>query len=184
MWSSVGAPAWLLADSSPGPTTVLGLQLPVGFTPGMVIQLLGAVPAGGTLEMTGTVPFDVDLIGASAWFVGAVADAPAPADWDWSGGAVLHIRDRDEPLAGNALSGYPHFEFVRAFNANAPVTVAVDPVRHPEVVGRSGDVYVTAKKTRAQWLADSERGLWPARISVWVLWLWSLVFAALAFLQR
>ncbi len=149
-----GAPAWLLVDSSPGPTTIFGLELPVGFTPGMVVLPLGPVPAGGTLELAGTLPFDVELIGVSAWFVAAVAIAPHPAAWDWSGGAVLHVRDRDEPLAGNALAGYPHFEFVRAFNANAPVAVAVDPVRHPEVVGRTGDVYVTAKKTRAQWLSD------------------------------
>ncbi len=149
-----GAPAWLLADVSPGPTAIFGQALPVGFTPAMVVQLLGPVPVGGTLELTGTLPFDLELIGVAVYLVAAVADAPQPPDYDWSDGAVLRIRDRDEPLAGNSLAGYPDFEFVRAFNANAAVTVALDPARHPEAVGRTGDVYVTAKKSRAQWLSD------------------------------
>lgn len=57
-------------------------------------------------------------------------------------------------LAGNPLSQYPHFEYVRAFNANAPVSVAIDPTRFPSVAGQTCDVYVTAPKTAAQWTAD------------------------------
>src|SRR5688572_2472548 len=40
----------------------------------------------------------------------------------------------DIDLAGNALPQFPFFEFVRAFNANAPVQVAIDPTRSPGVV--------------------------------------------------
>jgi hypothetical protein len=47
-------------------------------------------------------------------------------------------------LAGNPLGQYPHFEFVRAFNADAPVTVAVDPGAHPGLVGVTADIYVVA----------------------------------------
>jgi hypothetical protein len=64
-------------------------------------------------------------------------------------------------LAGNALASYPHFEHVRAFNADAPVQVAVDPIRFPGVVGVTADIYVLA--ARPQWnlgdvLADAGSG--------------------------
>lgn len=149
-----GASAWLLANLDPGPTTAFGQTLPVGFTPTLSILFLGPLPPGGTLELGGDVPFDADLAGAAIYMVAAVAVAPEPPDYDWSAGAVLRIVDRDQPLAGNPLAAYPFFEHVSAFNVDAPVSVAVDPALHPQVVGRTGDVYVTAKKTRAQWLAD------------------------------
>lgn len=57
-------------------------------------------------------------------------------------------------LAGNPLAGYPHFEYVKAFNRNAPVHLAVDPARYPQVVGRPANIYVVAGKTAAQWAAD------------------------------
>ena len=47
-------------------------------------------------------------------------------------------------LAGNPLGQYPHFEFVRAFNADAPVNVAVDPAAYPALVGVTADIYVVA----------------------------------------
>ncbi|MFQ5738132.1 MAG: hypothetical protein ACE5JX_03925 [Acidobacteriota bacterium] len=50
-------------------------------------------------------------------------------------------------LAGNPLNGYPHFEFVRAFNGDAPVMAAVDPTRFPALVGVTADIYVTAAKS-------------------------------------
>jgi hypothetical protein len=57
-------------------------------------------------------------------------------------------------LAGNSLDQYPFFEYVRAFNEDATVEVAIDPTRFPEIVGRTGDIYVVATKTAAQWSAD------------------------------
>ena len=45
-------------------------------------------------------------------------------------------------LAGNALPQFPFFEYVRAFNVNAPVKVAIDPARFPAVVGRTCNIFV------------------------------------------
>jgi len=50
-------------------------------------------------------------------------------------------------LAGNSLTQYPFFEYVRAFNVNAPVKVAIDPTRFPTIVGDTCDIYVVVHKT-------------------------------------
>jgi hypothetical protein len=50
-------------------------------------------------------------------------------------------------LAGNPLPQFPFFEYVRAFNVNAPVDVAIDPTRFPAIVGDTCDVYVVNHKT-------------------------------------
>ena len=57
-------------------------------------------------------------------------------------------------LAGNSLSEYPHFEYVRAFNENATVEVAIDPLRFPEIVSQTGDIYIVEAKTAAGWDVD------------------------------
>lgn len=57
-------------------------------------------------------------------------------------------------LAGNTLAQYPFFEYVRAFNVDAPVRVAIDPTRFPGIVGLTCDAFVVAHKTPSQWLAD------------------------------
>lgn len=57
-------------------------------------------------------------------------------------------------LAGNSLSEFPFFEYVKAFNANAPVKIAVDPTRFPNIVGKTCDVYVVNAKSASQWIAD------------------------------
>jgi hypothetical protein len=57
-------------------------------------------------------------------------------------------------LAGNALAAYPYFEYVRAFNQNAPIALALDPTLHPEIVGRTADVYVVEKKIPGEWETD------------------------------
>ncbi|HVP12253.1 MAG TPA: hypothetical protein VMV94_13830 [Phycisphaerae bacterium] len=57
-------------------------------------------------------------------------------------------------LAGNSLVAYPYFEYVRAFNQNATIQVALDPTQFPDIFGKTGDIYITAKKTEAQWQAD------------------------------
>jgi hypothetical protein len=57
-------------------------------------------------------------------------------------------------LAGNSLSAYPYFEFVRAFNQDAPIKVALDPTLHPVIVGATADVYIVEKKSPGQWEAD------------------------------
>ncbi|MCB9858239.1 MAG: DNRLRE domain-containing protein [Phycisphaerales bacterium] len=58
-------------------------------------------------------------------------------------------------LAGNPLSAYPYFEFVRAYNFDAPVYIAIDPALHPDISGRNCDVYVVAAKSAAEWFADA-----------------------------
>jgi hypothetical protein len=57
-------------------------------------------------------------------------------------------------LAGNSLTAYPYFEYVRAFNQNAPIKLALDPALHPEINGATADVYVVEKKTAGHWYID------------------------------
>jgi hypothetical protein len=58
-------------------------------------------------------------------------------------------------LAGNPLAAYPFFEYVRAFNVNAPVNVAIDPTRFPAITGDTCNIYVVAHKSPAQWAANT-----------------------------
>jgi len=57
-------------------------------------------------------------------------------------------------LAGNSLEEYPFFEYVRAFNENATVELAIDPTRFPAIVDRTCDIYVANAKTADEWAAD------------------------------
>lgn len=57
-------------------------------------------------------------------------------------------------LAGNSLSEFPFFEYVKAFNVNAPIKVAIDPIRFPSIVGKTCDIYVVNTKSPSQWIAD------------------------------
>ncbi len=57
-------------------------------------------------------------------------------------------------LAGNNLSVYPYFEYVRAFNVDAPVRVAIDPFRFPGIVGETADIYLVEAKDAAQWASS------------------------------
>ncbi len=50
-------------------------------------------------------------------------------------------------LAGNSLGVYPFFEYVRAFNVNAPVKVAIDPTRFAAIAGDTCDIFVVNHKT-------------------------------------
>ena len=66
------------------------------------------------------------------------------------GPAIIHPIE----LAGNPLAEYPHFEYVRAFHVNAPISLAIDPSRHVFIIGRTADVYVVEKKSADQWAVD------------------------------
>ncbi len=57
-------------------------------------------------------------------------------------------------LAGNSTSGYPHFEYVKAINANDNVEIAIDPTRFPAIAGQICDIYVVTAKTTSQWNTD------------------------------
>ena len=147
-----GAHALLLVSTLPGPSMVAGHELPVGLGPTLVALDFGALPASGTLEIAASVPFADELVNVDVYLAAVVLHDRA---LDVSAGAVLHVEDRDVPLAGNALPVYPHVEYVRAFNAGAPIMLAVDAAHYPWVSGLTADVYVTAPRTRAQWLADN-----------------------------
>jgi hypothetical protein len=58
-------------------------------------------------------------------------------------------------LAGNPLAQYPFFEYVRAFNVNAPVNVAIDPSRFPSIAGHTCNIYVVNHKTPSEWAANA-----------------------------
>ncbi|MCC6675582.1 MAG: hypothetical protein IT436_00435 [Phycisphaerales bacterium] len=52
-------------------------------------------------------------------------------------------------LAAVPLPTYPYANFVDAFLDTSPVTVAVDPARHPDLSGRATRIYITANRTWA-----------------------------------
>ncbi len=64
------------------------------------------------------------------------------------------MKAQNMQLAGNTLDAYPWFEFVKAFNVNATVEVAVDPMLHPEIIGETADIYLVEAKTATQWDSD------------------------------
>jgi hypothetical protein len=85
--------------------------------------------------------------------------------WNWvvifcvGAGLALHASAANAlitntELAGNSLSQYPHFEYVRAINENATMEVAIDPSRFPAIVGETCDIYVVTSKTISQWRSD------------------------------
>ena len=57
-------------------------------------------------------------------------------------------------LAGNSLSQYPFFEYVKAFNEDATVEVAIDPTRFAGISGQTCDIYILDAKNAAQWAVD------------------------------
>ncbi|MHC4092566.1 MAG: hypothetical protein ACYSVY_20220, partial [Planctomycetota bacterium] len=57
-------------------------------------------------------------------------------------------------LAGNALNVYPYFEYVKAFNEDATIEIAIDPTGFPDIVGQTGDLYIVESKTVAAWELD------------------------------
>jgi hypothetical protein len=89
-----------------------------------------------------TTQADCDGAWHPEWPTCAVADCPDL-------GALTAIE-----LAGNSLTAYPYFEYVRAFHQNAAIKLALDPTLHPSIVGRTADVYIVEKKTPAEWAAD------------------------------
>ena len=137
----------------------------------LIAEPLPAIP--GDLDCSNVVdtadiaPFVLALIdpaGYQAQFPGCdIHNADLNADGDEDGrdislfvAALLNAAGGPvaTELAGNALAAYPYFEYVRAFNVNAPVQAAIDPARFPAIVGRTCAVYVVAAKTDAEWQAD------------------------------
>ncbi|MEM7199019.1 MAG: hypothetical protein AAF628_02070 [Planctomycetota bacterium] len=151
-----GLPVWLLADVSPGPTTVFGKTLPIGFSGLTFAQPLGVTDASGFLSFSLRVPSHPRLHGMTLSMVAVVVDPgqPVPAAFDVSNGASLTIVDRNVDLVGHALTEYPFFEHVAAFNEGATVELGIDPTRYPAIAGQTADVYIVANRTRTEWIAD------------------------------
>jgi hypothetical protein len=84
-------------------------------------------------------------IGLRGWFVLGCLMMPLPA-----AAAITKTE-----LAGNSLAQYPFFEYVRAFNVNAPVKVAIDPTRFPSIAGHTCNIYVVNHKTPSEWAANA-----------------------------
>ena len=61
---------------------------------------------------------------------------------------------RQTQLAGNTLAVYPFFEYVKAFNEDATIELAIDPSRFPGIAGLTGDIYIVQAKTISQWQSD------------------------------
>ena len=57
-------------------------------------------------------------------------------------------------LAGNNLTQFPFFEYVKAINEGATVRFAIDPGTNPGLVGQTVDLYVTTHKTIGGWTAN------------------------------
>lgn len=150
--AGAGLPALLLFDSTPGPTSVFGVTVPLGLTPGLAIVPIGFVPASGTLSFPLNIPHTEALHAVTGYFAAVLLDPNAPSGLAVTNGASLTMVARPQ-LAGRPLATAPSFEHVAAFNKQTPVHLGIDP-RYSYVAGKTADVYVTAKKTAAQWDAN------------------------------
>jgi len=149
-----GQPATLVIDTSPGPTIHQGVSIPIGFTQRHRRIDLGPIPPSGDLMTTVTLPNVDRLDGLLLHAAGVVEDPSFPGGLDVSNPVTITLTARNMELAGRHLGGYPHFEYVRAFNEGEMIGVAVESSRFPEVIGRTGDIYLVAAKTREEWIAD------------------------------
>jgi len=57
-------------------------------------------------------------------------------------------------LAGTPINGSPNFRFDLAFNVGGSVWVAIDPQRHPEIVGKAALIHVVANRSADAWRSD------------------------------
>jgi hypothetical protein len=149
-------PVLMFVDVSPGPVTLFGKTIEIGFTPSMVWLPIGVTNGNGELDLTVALMTNPKLHGAVVYMMAVVVDPtlPLPQGLDPSNGVSLTMVDRNTDLAGNALQQFPFFEHVSAFNRGSSVQLGIDPTRFPVVVGAVADVYVVASKTKAQWIAD------------------------------
>lgn len=147
-------PVFLWIDVSPGPVTLLGRNVPVGFTPSLVAVSLGNTSATGTLSTAFVVPAFYLFHELELFFAAAVIDPAAPFGVDFSNGTSLRFLDRNVQLAGNPLGQFPHFEHATSFNEGTPLSLGIDPTRFPFVAGQSADLYVVASKTKSEWVSD------------------------------
>lgn len=141
--------------------SVVGLALAV--TPAFAGPVTPACP--GDVDGNGMVGIE-DIAGViNDW--GMVVPPGTGADLDGDGSigigdlAVINLNWGniclaivDEELAGNGLGQFPHFQFVQTFNRGGTAQIAIDTLKYPDVVGQSGNLYIVADKTAAQWAMD------------------------------
>ncbi|MFH0982056.1 MAG: hypothetical protein V2A79_11000 [Planctomycetota bacterium] len=138
----------------------------------LALLLLSGAVQGAVFDSDGDGDVDlVDLQGFVACVAGPVDPAPPGcAVFDENGDAHVDLYDfrgfqlaftgsapaviTGTQLAGNSLSQYPFFEYVKAFNENATVQVAIDPTRFPDTIGRTCDIYVVEHKSSGGWAVD------------------------------
>lgn len=153
----ITAPAGLLTalmiDSGPGPSTVLGLTVPLSLSPALVIDVLGVVPPGGTLQHSLEVPYVEALHGQQSFFAAVSLSGTAPSGLLLSNGADVTAVARPQ-LAGNPLTTFPFFEHITTVNRQDPVHLAIDP-RYGAVDGQTADIYVVASQTTSEWQANT-----------------------------
>jgi len=57
-------------------------------------------------------------------------------------------------LAGVFLTTYPFFHYVKNFNENETIRVAIDPFQFSEVQNKSVDIYIVTSKNKSEWKVD------------------------------
>ena len=129
-------------------------------------RLLGDLNCDGEVDFFDIEPFVLALTDPET-YVSAYPDCDI-LNGDINGDGLVNFFDIDPfvelvvggdemiptELAGNSLAAYPFFEYVKALNEDAPIEVAIDPTRFPEIVGQTGDIYVVEAKSAVVWEAD------------------------------
>ena len=84
-------PGWVFIDVSPGPISLFGESIPIGFT-GAFSQLLAmSTPASGDYAVSFPLPQNSSLSGASIYLIGVLLDPSDPNGLDFSNNARLDI---------------------------------------------------------------------------------------------
>lgn len=99
---SPGKPLFLLFDLLPGPTTMFGQSLPLGFSPVMAVVNFGLMPPSGTLTLPLVTPELPGLDSLTIHLLAVLADPAAPFGLDFSNGATLSVVT--PPTAGKTRS--------------------------------------------------------------------------------
>lgn len=149
----VGEAIALLVDRDPGPTTVFGQSVPLGFTAALGVVPLGLMPPSGSLTLEVPAPHSESAHGERFYFWVVATDPGSANGLAFGNGADVTLVARPE-LAGNSLTNFPHFEHVLAFNRGSSVELGIDP-RFESVDGLTADVYVVESRTATQWQGNT-----------------------------
>jgi hypothetical protein len=86
-----GLPAFLFADSGPGPSLVLGELVPLSLSPTLFLVYSGTTDASGTWSVSFPTPSNPAISGAKFYMGGYVLDPSDSNGVDFTNGAVLNI---------------------------------------------------------------------------------------------